>query len=137
MSTFTYDVTNDIGKVRLDVQDFDFTVTTGPREDWTCCFDDEEITSFLERSFDSIYMADCLALHAIANSQAKLSIRRKMGDYDEDLTNISIQLRQQAKEFQDLAKAETEIPADATAEIANDEFAARQIRINRAMREGL
>jgi hypothetical protein len=137
VSTFTYDVTNDVGKVRLDVWDFDLTVTTGAREDWTCCFTDEEITSFLDRAFDSIYMADCLALHSISNSKALLSIRRKMGDYDEDLTNISIQLRQQAKEFQDLAKAEMEIPADAVAEVANDEFSARQIRRNRAMRESM
>lgn len=131
-NTFTYDVTNDMGMVRLLIEDYDFTTTTGARDDWTCAFTDEEITAFLTSREDSIYGAASLALHSIANSKAKLAARRKMGDYDEDLTGMAIQLRQQAKEFEGMEK---DVPADAVAEIANDEFSARTIRANRVMRE--
>lgn len=135
MNTFTYDVSTDIGKVRLHIQDWDISQITGSRSTWSCIFADEEIQAFLNDFNGSVYMAACQALHSIANSKALLSIRKRIGDYDEDLTNISIQLRQQAKELQDLAKAEAEVPADAFAEMAVDDFTAREIIANKAARE--
>lgn len=134
MSTFTYDVSNDIGMVRLLIEDWDVSAHTGARDTWSCIFTDEEIQAFLNRFNGSVYMAASQALHSICNSKAMLSIRRKIGDYDEDLTNISIQLRQQAKEFRDMAEAEDDEPADAYAEMAVDDFTTREILANRARR---
>ena len=50
MSTFTYDITDDTGKVRLNIADIDLTTTTGVRSTWTVLFTDEEIGIFLTRA---------------------------------------------------------------------------------------
>lgn len=133
MSTFTYDVTDNTGLVRLNIADIDLDVTTGDRSRWTVLFTDEEIGVFLTRASNDINLASAYALHSIAASRALLAKRRTLGDYQEDLTQLSKEIRAQAKEYERMAQ---ETPAADWAEMATTDFAARDIIYNHSLREG-
>ena len=75
MSTWTYDVTNNIGKVRLLIGDTDIVPTSDAQ------FSDEEIGVFLTMASDSILTAAGYALEAWASAITDSLISEHIGDY--------------------------------------------------------
>lgn len=71
----TYDVTNDIGKVRLLIGDTDITPTTDAQ------FSDEEIQAFLTLASSSLLLAASYALEAWAATVTGGLKSEKIGDY--------------------------------------------------------
>jgi len=129
--TVTYDITNAIGQVRLNISDIDTTTTTGARSDWTILFTDEEIQIFLDRASSDVMLASVYALLAIASSRALLAKMVKIGDYSQDLKTVADSLRAQAKALVDLNNM---TPAGDAAEQAVTDFAARDIIYNSYLR---
>ena len=121
--SYTYDLSNNIGKVRLNIQDTDST---------NASFSDEEINAILSQVGSDIYRASSRLLLILAGNKAKLAIRRTAGDYSEDLTAMAKELREQAKLFLEMAGME---PAEATAELQSTDFAYRQFMINETISE--
>jgi hypothetical protein len=83
---FTYDVTTDIGKVRLLTADTD-------RESYD--FEDAEIEFALDE-YDDIRRAAAMLLTALASNRARLAVRVGRGSVNEDLTQVAKELREQA-----------------------------------------
>lgn len=133
VSTFTYDITDNTGKLRLAIADIDLTTTTGDRNTWTVLFTDEELDVFLNDAGNDINLAASYALNAIAASRALLAKSKRLGDYSEDLSKIADSLRAQAKVYFDIA---TNTPSGSAAEVANTDFTARTIIFNRYLRQG-
>jgi len=75
MSTWTYDVTNNIGKVRLLIGDTDIVPTTDAQ------FSDEEITAFLTMASNSLLLAASYALEAWGAALTDSLTSEKIGDY--------------------------------------------------------
>ena len=75
MSTWTYDLATDIGKVRLLIGDTDIVPTTDAH------FTDEEITAFLTMASNSIYLAAAMALEAWAATLTSSMTSEHIGDY--------------------------------------------------------
>ena len=71
---YTYDITNDIGKVRLLIGDTDITPTTDAQ------FNDEEIQVFLDMG-GSVLMGASKALEAWAATITDSLKSEKIGDY--------------------------------------------------------
>ena len=70
--TTTYDLTTDVGKVRLKIAD---TVIA------TAHFTDEEIQVFLDEADDDILLAAALALESWAAALTDNALSEKIGDY--------------------------------------------------------
>jgi hypothetical protein len=83
---FTYDVTTDIGKVRLLAADTD-------RESYD--FEDAEIEFALDEC-DGVRRAAAMLLTALASNRARLAVRVGRGSVNEDLTQVAKELREQA-----------------------------------------
>ena len=75
MSTWTYDITDNIGKVRLMIGDTDIVPTTDAH------FSDEEIQVFLTMASSSVYLAAAMALEAWAATETANLDSEKIGDY--------------------------------------------------------
>ena len=75
MSTWTYDITTAIGKVRRLINDTDITPTTDAQ------FNDEEIQFFFHLANDSLLLAASYALEAWAASITDSLKSEKIGDY--------------------------------------------------------
>lgn len=75
MSTYSYDLTTLIGKVRLKIADTDITPVTDAH------FTDEELQVFLDEASDDILLASALALEAWAASLTEAMTSEKIGDY--------------------------------------------------------
>jgi len=131
MSTFTYDITDNTGKVRLAIADIDMTTTVGNREDWTCLFTDEELAIFLAQAGDNIWSAASIALYSVAASKSMLAKVRKLGDFSEDLTKLADSIRAQAKVYAGMADS---APAGAFAAMGFTDFSYRNIAWNRGLR---
>jgi len=130
MSTFTYDIANNIGIVRLNIADIDTTTTTGARSTWTMLFTDEEINVFLARASNDVNRASAYALLTIASSNVLLAKMVKIGDYMQDTKMISYYAREQAKMFITMSN---ETPAFGIAQQSVTDFAAAQIVQNHYM----
>lgn len=70
--TTTYDLTTNVGKVRLKIADTDIT---------DAHFTDEEIQIFLDEADDDILLASALALESWAASLSESADSEKIGDY--------------------------------------------------------
>jgi len=70
--TTTYDITTDVGKVRLLIGDTDIADAQ---------FTDEEIQIFLDLNDDSLYLASANALEAWASNISGSIDTEKIGDY--------------------------------------------------------
>ncbi|KKM04014.1 hypothetical protein LCGC14_1768620 [marine sediment metagenome] len=86
----TYDVTTDIGKVRLLIGDTDITPTTDAQ------FSDEEIQAFLTMASSSLLLAASYALEAWASAVSGNMKTERIGDYSYG--------KDEAKTKSDLAK---------------------------------
>ena len=73
--TATYDLTTNIGKVRLKIADTDVTPATDAH------FTDEEIQVFLDEADDDILIASALALESWAAALTDSAMSEKIGDY--------------------------------------------------------
>ena len=75
MSTWTYDVTDNIGKLRLMIGDTDIVPTTDAQ------FSDEEITYFLTLNSNNLNLAAADALGAWIGKLARDPNSERIGDY--------------------------------------------------------
>ncbi|GAG58803.1 unnamed protein product, partial [marine sediment metagenome] len=104
--TATYDITTDVGKVRLTTSDKDLT---------DVIFTDEEIEVFLDAQSNNIYLASADLMEAWANSYAASAASEKIGDYAYT-QKIVENMRNQAKQLRERAITE---PSGAAAEMAH------------------
>ncbi len=131
MSTFTYDVTDDIGKLRLQVGDYDLDTITGDRKDWSCIFTDEELQIFLDRQDGDIILAAAEVLIAIAGDRSKLARKITISDYSEDMSQVAKDLRAQAKY---LIEYNDSRPADDFSETADNSIAYQELLNKQSVR---
>ena len=131
--TVTYDITNDIGKLRLNIADVDITTAIGDRDDWTCLFTDEELQIFLDRASSDLNMSAYYALMSVAANRALLARKRKLGDFEEDMSKVADEVRKQALAYRDQSERE---PAVGWAEQSVTDFAFRDIVRNTDLRSG-
>ena len=121
--TVTYDLTNNVGKVRLTIGD---TVLADNR------FTDEELEYFLSVNSSNVNLASSDALKAWAASYGQNASSENLGDYAytqkiiENMLSLSQRLR-------DNVQME---PAGMGAEVANTDFTARDIIYNKELRGG-
>lgn len=90
----TYDLTTNIGQVRLLIADTD-TVTPD--------FQDEELTALLTLEGGSLKRAAARALETLAASRARLAVRKTRGEVTDDLTQIAKELRATAAQLREEA----------------------------------
>ena len=121
--SFTYDLSNNIGKVRNLIGD---SVSA------SAILTDEEITAFLSLRSSDLYQTAATCLYRIAASKALLAKKKSGGDYSEDLTAMAKELRESAKIFEELAVS---LPAEAQAEIAVTDFNYGDIETRKALRD--
>ncbi len=121
--TITYDITTAVGKVRLAIGD---TVLADNK------FTDEELTYFLSVNSSNTNMAGAAALEAWAASYGQNAASENLGDYayTQKIIENLLKLAERLREY------ETSLPAGAAAEVANTDFAARDIIHNRYLRTG-
>ena len=87
-SPFTYDLTTNVGKVRLLLSD---TNEDAPQ------FSDDELTTLLTMEGNSVQRATGKAFIILAGSKAKIAVRIGRGATNEDLTQLAKELREQGK----------------------------------------
>jgi len=75
MSTWTYDITDNIGKLRLMIGDTDIVPTTDAQ------FNDEELTYFLTKNSNNLNLAAADALGAWIGALTRELASEKIGDY--------------------------------------------------------
>jgi len=117
--TFTYDPTDQIGRVRMNIPD-----KVEADAFWT----DEEIQAFLDQEDSNVKRATAAALEAMASDEAyvqKQAVSRAL------LERAKL-LREQA----DLADAGEEGGAFDVAEMVHDDFSARERIAKEAQRDG-
>ena len=104
MATWTYDITDNIGKVRLLIGDTDIVPTTDAQ------FSDEEIQVFLTMASSVLLIAAAYALESWAATESAALDSEKVGDYayTRGAVNKKITL---AKEY----KREAQLAIDAEA----------------------
>lgn len=102
----TYDLTTNIGRVRLLIHDT--TIASAH-------FTDEEITAFLTMVSNSIYLAAAIALEAWAASLSESAVSEKIGDYAYTKKQAANKLALAERYIK--AEAEAETPALTWAEM--------------------
>jgi hypothetical protein len=127
MSTFTYDVTNDAGKVRLLCQDFDVE---------EMIFSDDEIQAFLDLNSADIRWAAAQALEVVAANETYVQKRITLLDLQTDGPAEAKMLLQLAKNLRDQAALASNDINDLFdyAEHTYDIFSARQRVMNEFLR---
>ena len=120
--SFSFNTATNIGKVRVLIND---KVETGAQ------LSDEDINVFLSLEANDIYSSAANCLKSIAASKALLAIRKKAGNYDEDLKDIAKNCLAVAKTYEDKALA---TPADAQPEEIITDFNLRQVTQAKALR---
>jgi hypothetical protein len=138
---YTYDLTTNIGKVRLYIDDRDFTSisTSTPRGERSAIFDDDEIAQFLTAEGDSAYDAAALALLTIATNKNLMVQRRELDGANVDFGTLRKDLLDMAERFRALnddADGGTGKPASGVAEVNYGEFTEEEIIINSWLRQG-
>lgn len=107
MSTWTYDITNNIGKVRLMIGDTDIDPTTDAQ------FSDEELQHFIALASNNILIAAAYALESWAATETAKLDSEKIGDYayTRGAVNKKITLaKEYKKEAQAAIDAEASVP---------------------------
>jgi len=105
--TWTYDITNDIGKVRLLISDTNIVPVTNAH------FSDEELQYFLTANGDDVNLAAAMALEAWAASFSASVDSERIGDYSYTQSRVTKMLDVAAR----LRATATDVPAMAWAEI--------------------
>jgi len=107
MATWTYDITDNIGKVRLLIGDTDIVPTTDAH------FSDEEIQVFLTMASNVLLIAAAYALEAWAATESAALDSEKIGDYafTRGAVNKKITLaKEYKKEAANALEAEASVP---------------------------
>lgn len=90
----TYDLTTDVGKVRLLISDVDMA---------DALFDDDEIGTFLDLEAGNVRRAAATALEAIAGNETLVLKRIRTMDLDTDGPSVAEALRELADSLRDQA----------------------------------
>lgn len=138
---YTYDLTTDIGKVRLYIDDRDFSRVSAslPRGQRSAIFDDAEIQTFIDVE-GGAYDAASVALVAIATNKNLLVQRRELDGANVDFGTLRKDLLDMAQRYRDLSDGldgGVTKPASATAEVNHGEFSERDIIINSWLRQSI
>lgn len=125
---FTYDLSNDTGKVRLLIPDSDSS---------DFFFSDEEIAVLLAMETDNVRRATASALDTLASSEAYTQKVVQVLEFRTDGAKVAAELRARAKTLRD--EADRDELADAggafdIAEMVITPSQARERRINEALR---
>lgn len=120
--SFTYDTSNNIGKVRA---------ITGDVTQSSAVLSDEQITVFLNLLSSDILKTSAMCMRTIAASKALIAKYKAAGNYSEDTRQMAKDLLAVANDLDEAANA---MPADAQAEIIVNDFSFRNILQNRVMR---
>lgn len=121
---YTYDLSTDIGKVRLLIPDNDNDVII---------FQDEEISAFLSMEGDDVRLGTALALEAIASQQAYVLKVITILDITTDGAAVAESLMARAAKLRE--QAETDVAAFEIAEMVVDQFTWRERLYKEALRE--
>lgn len=100
--TYTYDLSTEIGQLRLLIKDTD---VSGEAD--TAVFSDEELQFCLSQT-GNIYLAAALALEINATDAARLAKRKRMDVLSSDTTEIAGQLRKSAQGYRQEAALHSE-----------------------------
>jgi len=101
----------------------------------TAILTDEEITTFLSLTSNSLYLTAAIALIRIAASKSLLAKKKTAGNYSEDLTVIARECRETAKMYREMAADEGNAPSDAQVEQYLTSFNEEEINRNKALRD--
>lgn len=94
--TFSYDLDETVGQIRLEIGDTDSSTDAGVKPDGTN-FSDEELTYFYEQESSNLLAAAARACEVLARMWARVDQSVRIRDYQ-------INARQQAKDFRNLAE---------------------------------
>lgn len=119
---FTYDLLNNIGKIRNMI---------GDTIEESALLTDEEITSFLTIRSNDLFLTAALCLRRIASNKILVAKKIKAGDYSEDTSDVMKHMISLAKEYEEMSKS---IPAEGDAEIIYTDFNFQDIHHNRILR---
>lgn len=120
--SFTFNTSNNIGKVRAIIGD----VTES-----TAVLTDEQIQVYLDLQSNDLFMTAAMALRAMAASKAVVAKLKVAGNYSEDTRSIARLLLDTAKELESSAMM---TPADAQSEIILNDFNYNNIIQNKILR---
>ena len=126
---FTYDLSDNIGKIRLLIMD---------NQSASYLFEDAEITAFLEFEADNTRRSAALALETMASNEAYVQKKIELLDLKTDGSVVSKELRARAADLRkqaDQAEArDDDGGAFDIAEMVVDSFTTRQRWVNQALR---
>ena len=120
--SFTFNLSNNIGKVRNLIGDDDQS---------TALLTDESISSFLDMSAQDLFAAAAMCCRRIATSKALVAKKRTAGNFSEDTTAICRAYLDMAKEFEERSK---DTPAEAQSEEILNDFQYNNVLQNRLRR---
>jgi hypothetical protein len=124
---FTYDVTTDVGRVRLIIND---------KIEATAIYSDEEISAFLDLNEDSVKRGAAAALDSIASDQALVLKVIRTLDLSTDGASVARALREHAQRLRDEADDSDAGEGDLFdyAEMVTNAFTARERVKNQVLR---
>jgi hypothetical protein len=137
---YTYDLSTDIGRVRMLIDDRDFSAISSsiPRGERSAIFDDDEVQAFITLE-GSVYDAAAVALLAIAGNKNLMVKRRELDGANVDFGDLRKDLLKQAEQYRILAEdvdGGSGKPADGFAEVNHGEFSEEEIIVNSWLRQG-
>lgn len=100
MPIYTYNLSTDLGKMRLLIADTD--IPDG------AIFSDEELTALLTMEGNVVKAGAARALEVLAANKARLAVRVQRGGVSEDLTQVAKELRATAGQLRAEAEAESD-----------------------------
>jgi len=109
---FTYDLSTDVGQIRMLVPDTDHT---------THCFEDDEVQAALTIE-GSTQLAAALLLEIMARDRAKIAVRISRGGVSEDLSQVAKELLAQARAIREQQVALGDVPLEAIVTPSWDPF---------------
>ena len=112
---FTYDLTTNLGKVRLLIADTDST---------NYDFSDAEVTAALSQEQNVPKLAAALLLGILAANRARLAVRVTRGSVSEDLTQVAANLRALAAQYRAEAEGDADTVLEAVVTPSYDRFSA-------------
>ena len=98
--SFSYDLSSNIGKVRLLTTDTDYDNTI---------FSDEEISAFLEFEDSDVNLASARAFETIAASEVLVQKKIKLLDLTTDGPAVAAALRESADKLREQSESESDI----------------------------
>jgi len=119
--SFSYDVSTDVGMVRLLISD---TQEKNADLNKIYLFEDAEIQAVIDRT-DSLDLAAAQLFDIIAGSEAKLATVVRRGDISDDRSKVAAELRAQAAAIRERESADVE-PLSATINPSYERFSGRR-----------